>query len=95
MWESASGLVTIAGGKLTGYRKMAEAVVDKIAASLNTEFGVASKPCITKDIPISGGEVGGSKHIQTFISKKIESGVKGGLTHEEADYLAQRLRFEC
>lgn len=89
VWESASGLVTIAGGKLTGYRKMAEAVVDKIAASLNTEFGVASKPCITKDIPISGGEVGGSKHIQTFISKKIESGVKAGLTHEEADYLAQ------
>ncbi|WP_339262073.1 glycerol-3-phosphate dehydrogenase/oxidase [Solibacillus sp. FSL W7-1472] len=89
VWESASGLVTIAGGKLTGYRKMAEAVVDKIAASLNTEFGVASKPCITKDIPISGGEVGGSKHIQTFISKKIESGVKAGLTQEEADYLAQ------
>lgn len=89
VWESASGLVTIAGGKLTGYRKMAEAVVDKIAASLNTEFGVASKPCITKDIPISGGEVGGSKNIQTFISKKIESGVKAGLTHEEADYLAQ------
>ncbi|OBW60252.1 glycerol-3-phosphate dehydrogenase [Solibacillus silvestris] len=89
VWESASGLVTIAGGKLTGYRKMAETVVDKIAASLNSEFGVASKPCITKDIPISGGEVGGSKHIQTFISKKIESGVKAGLTHEEADYLAQ------
>ncbi|MFL0584022.1 glycerol-3-phosphate dehydrogenase/oxidase [Solibacillus silvestris] len=89
VWESASGLVTIAGGKLTGYRKMAEAVVDKIAASLNTEFGVASKPCITKNIPISGGEVGGSKHIQTFISKKIESGVKAGLTHEEAGYLAQ------
>ncbi|MBM7664014.1 glycerol-3-phosphate dehydrogenase [Solibacillus kalamii] len=89
VWESVSGLVTIAGGKLTGYRKMAEAVVDKIAASLNTEFGVASKPCITKNIPISGGEVGGSKHIQTFISKKIEVGVKAGLTHEDADYLAQ------
>ncbi|MGN7478560.1 glycerol-3-phosphate dehydrogenase/oxidase [Solibacillus silvestris] len=89
VWESASGLVTIAGGKLTGYRKMAEAVVDKIAASLKAEFGVASKPCITKNITISGGEVGGSKHIQTFISKKTEPGVKAGLTKEEAAYLAQ------
>lgn len=89
VWESASGLVTIAGGKLTGYRKMAEAVVNKISASLKAEFGVDSKPCITKNIPISGGEVGGSKHIQTFISKKTELGVKAGLTKEEAAYLAQ------
>ncbi|MEK5080695.1 glycerol-3-phosphate dehydrogenase/oxidase [Solibacillus sp. FSL W7-1436] len=89
VWESASGLVTIAGGKLTGYRKMAEAVVNKISASLKAEFGVESKPCITKNIPISGGEVGGSKHIQTFISKKTELGVKAGLTKEEAAYLAQ------
>lgn len=89
VWESDSGLVTIAGGKLTGYRKMAEAVVDKISASLKEEFGVASKPCMTKNIPISGGEVGGSKHIQTFISKKTELGVKAGLTKEEAAYLAQ------
>lgn len=89
VWESDSGLVTIAGGKLTGYRKMAEAVVNKISASLKAEFGVESKPCITKNIPISGGEVGGSKHIQTFISKKTELGVKAGLTKEEAAYLAQ------
>ncbi|MER2030432.1 MAG: glycerol-3-phosphate dehydrogenase/oxidase [Solibacillus sp.] len=88
VWESASGLVTIAGGKLTGYRKMAEAVVNKISASLKAEFGVESKPCITKNIPISGGEVGGSKHIQTFISKKTDLGVKAGLTKEEAAYLA-------
>ena len=27
IWESQSGLVTIAGGKLTGYRKMAEKIV--------------------------------------------------------------------
>lgn len=89
VWESPSGLVTIAGGKLTGYRKMAETIIDKIAESLKVEFGVTSKPCITKNIPISGGEVGGSKHIQTFISKKTELGVKAGLSKEEAAYLAQ------
>ena len=31
VWISASGLITIAGGKLTGYRKMAEAAVDAAA----------------------------------------------------------------
>ena len=30
IWESKSGLITIAGGKLTGYRKMAENVVNRI-----------------------------------------------------------------
>ena len=36
IWESASGLVTIAGGKLTGYRKMAETVVDLLAKRIRT-----------------------------------------------------------
>lgn len=89
VWESKAGLVTIAGGKLTGYRKMAETVVNRIATSLQTEFGIASKPCITKNLPISGGEVGGSKHLPAFIEKKAELGVKAGLTKEESAYLAK------
>ena len=36
IWESTTGLVTIAGGKLTGYRKMAETVVDLLAKRLRT-----------------------------------------------------------
>lgn len=35
IWESPSGLLTIAGGKLTGYRKMAENIVDKIVEKNN------------------------------------------------------------
>lgn len=89
VWESEAGLITIAGGKLTGYRKMAEAVVDRITASLQTKFGIVSKPCITKNLPISGGEVGGSQNLQAFIKEKAKLGVKAGLTNEEATYLAQ------
>lgn len=37
IWESYSGLITIAGGKLTGYRKMAEAVVNLLAAGLSKQ----------------------------------------------------------
>ena len=34
VWQSLAGLFTIAGGKLTGYRKMAESIVNTIAKQL-------------------------------------------------------------
>ncbi len=37
MFVSSSGLITIAGGKLTGYRKMAERVVDVVARKMREE----------------------------------------------------------
>ena len=33
IWQSEHGLITIAGGKLTGYRKMAEKIVDLLVNS--------------------------------------------------------------
>lgn len=71
IWVSDSGLITIAGGKLTGYRKMAETVVDKVGKLLQ-EGTTTLKPCQTKSMAISGGEVGGSKNYPSFVAKKIE-----------------------
>ncbi|MGE8005763.1 glycerol-3-phosphate dehydrogenase/oxidase [Lysinibacillus sp. NPDC093216] len=88
VWESASGLVTIAGGKLTGYRKMAETVLNMIAQDLEQRFGIASKPCYTKNIHISGGDVGGSQNLHAFVSKRTKMGVDIGLSEEEAKHLA-------
>lgn len=88
VWESASGLVTIAGGKLTGYRKMAETVLNKIAQDLEQHFGIASKPCYTKQIHISGGDVGGSQNLHAFVSKRTKMGTDLGLSEEEAKHLA-------
>ncbi|MFJ3389845.1 MULTISPECIES: glycerol-3-phosphate dehydrogenase/oxidase [unclassified Lysinibacillus] len=88
VWESASGLVTIAGGKLTGYRKMAETVLNMIAQDLEQRFGIASKPCYTKQIHISGGDVGGSQNLHAFVSKRTKMGVDIGLSEEEAKHLA-------
>jgi glycerol-3-phosphate dehydrogenase len=45
-----SGLITIAGGKWTTYRKMAEDAVDQ-AADL---AGIEPEPCVTKTLPIHG-----------------------------------------
>ncbi|HSM60128.1 MAG TPA: glycerol-3-phosphate dehydrogenase C-terminal domain-containing protein, partial [Longimicrobiales bacterium] len=47
---SESGLVTIAGGKWTTYRKMAEDTVD-VAASV---AGLEQRPCVTRELNVQG-----------------------------------------
>lgn len=88
VWESKSGLVTIAGGKLTGYRKMAETVLNTIAKELKAEFGIDSKPCSTKHIHISGGDIGGSQNLEAFVARRTEKGMELGLSAAEASHLA-------
>jgi len=70
IWESESGLITIAGGKLTGYRKMAENVVNLLANQLSILNQHSYKPCRTVHLPISGGDFSGNINYQTFIIKK-------------------------
>jgi glycerol-3-phosphate dehydrogenase len=55
--ESAQGLITIAGGKLTTYRVMARAVADRVAARLHDLDGrpVAARPA-TDRLALPGGE---------------------------------------
>jgi glycerol-3-phosphate dehydrogenase len=89
IWESKSGLLTIAGGKLTGYRKMAETIVDRLAAEFHTEEAKKFPTCQTKHLPISGGNVGGANNFNTFIAKKITKGIEAGLTHEDAEQLTR------
>ncbi|CAM4083300.1 glycerol-3-phosphate dehydrogenase [Bacillus manliponensis] len=89
IWTSDSGLITIAGGKLTGYRKMAEMVLDYVTSLLQKE-GQGSYPAsATKNMPISGGHVGGSKNLPAFIASKAEEGKAFGLTKEEAEHFAK------
>ncbi|MEH7381496.1 glycerol-3-phosphate dehydrogenase/oxidase [Bacillus sp. JJ1533] len=90
IWVSDSGLITIAGGKLTGYRKMAETVVDRVGKLLEEEGHTRLKPCQTKDIAISGGNVGGSKNYPGFVSEKVQQLVKEfQLTTEDAEKLTR------
>jgi glycerol-3-phosphate dehydrogenase len=87
---SESGLLTIAGGKLTGYRKMAERIVDLVAAQLKAE-GQGSYPgCTTDRIRLSGGDVGGSAKFEGFVKEKVREGVNVGLSEQEAELLVRR-----
>ncbi|SFL47511.1 glycerol-3-phosphate dehydrogenase/oxidase [Salibacterium qingdaonense] len=89
IWEHDSGIFSIAGGKLTGYRKMAQHVVDKVASRFKEEYGVAFQSCQTKYWKLSGGDVGGGKGFPGFLKEKTKEGEALGLSAEEAAYLAR------
>ncbi|MFD1176528.1 glycerol-3-phosphate dehydrogenase/oxidase [Paenibacillus puldeungensis] len=90
IWQSASGLITIAGGKLTGYRKMAETVVDRVAAKLQQEQGLSFAACSTRRLPISGGQVGGSVAFPEYIRAKTAEAVAAGVPQELAIKWAEK-----
>lgn len=90
VFESDSGLITIAGGKLTGYRKMAERVVDIAAEQLQREGAGKYPKSSTSKVCLSGGDVNGSKGFQSFAEKSIREGESLGLTAEVAEQLVQR-----
>jgi glycerol-3-phosphate dehydrogenase len=85
IWESSSGLISIAGGKLTGYRKMAETIVDLISVDHKNRF----KECQTKSLPISGGDVGGSKGFNYFKKRFSSAGIAIGLSESEYKRLSR------
>ena len=89
IWTSESGLITIAGGKLTGYRKMAEMVVDYVTNLLQKEGHSSYPKSDTKHMPISGGHVSGSHGFPAFIAKKAGEGTKYGLTTAQAEEFAK------
>ena len=90
IWFSESGIMTIAGGKLTGYRKMAEQIVDSVVKKFKEENLGSFKPCRTKNMPISGGHVGGSQKFPQFIEKKVFEYKDLNLSPGELEFLAKR-----
>jgi glycerol-3-phosphate dehydrogenase len=80
---SDSGLISIAGGKLTGYRKMAEKITDIVSKDLGI-----NKACTTVNLRLSGGDIGGSENLAQFLDEKTNEGVKLGLAAEEARKLS-------
>jgi glycerol-3-phosphate dehydrogenase len=90
IFVSPSGLISIAGGKLTGYRKMAEKVVNLVDVKRKADGLPALPPCRTRTLPISGGDVGGGAGFEAFVRRQIPEGVAAGLGEEEAARIAKR-----
>ena len=76
IFVSDSGLISIAGGKLTGYRKMAERVVNRVAKKLEEDHKRKTKACSTDQIPLAGNRFANYAEVEDYISeweKKLET----------------------
>lgn len=76
IFESKTGLISIAGGKLTGYRKMAERIVDLVAEKYGDNTDRTFKDCFTREIPLAGGDFKNFAEVlkyQTEMEKLAES----------------------
>ncbi|WP_173915652.1 glycerol-3-phosphate dehydrogenase/oxidase [Halobacillus sp. Marseille-Q1614] len=87
IFVSDSGLISMAGGKLTGYRKMAETAINLVRDQIAEEYGIRYSDSETKRMPISGGEVNGSKGFKVFKEERVKIGESLGLTVEKAGAL--------
>ena len=67
LFVSDSGLISIAGGKLTGYRKMAERVVNRVARKLEEDFKRKTKACTTDRIPLMGNNFAHFTEVEKYI----------------------------
>ena len=83
IWTSETGLLTIAGGKLTGYRKMAETITDLLCKDLKKE-GMVAGACTTKNLKLSGGEFHHPSDYVIYTENKARELMKLGLTNKEA-----------
>ncbi|MFY0520886.1 glycerol-3-phosphate dehydrogenase/oxidase [Lysinibacillus sp. UGB7] len=87
IWTAPSGLMTIAGGKLTGYRQMAETAVDKIVKM--HKFKHASS-CITRELSLSGAKGINAINFPDYTAYKAREGVQYGLNYDEAKQLVKK-----
>ena len=86
IFESDSGLLSIAGGKLTGYRKMAERVVDRLGKQLDTEGG-SLDDTTTRQIVLSGGPFKDFAEVLRYEKEIAALLSAASLTTERASYL--------
>ncbi len=85
IFESSSGLISIAGGKLTGYRKMAERVVDLIIKRKFEDRKLAE--CTTDSMLLAGGGLKSVTEVASY-NKEIATRVGTlGLKGDHAAYL--------
>jgi len=84
---SSTGLVSMAGGKLTGYRMMAKKVVDKIARDLSRNAGKEYARCRTLKIPLNGNDFKDSREVTAYSGEISKALVAYKIPDKYASYL--------
>ena len=87
IFESKTGLISIAGGKLTGYRKMAERLVDLVEKKYEKHADKKLKKCFTDEIPLSGGIFKNAKDVRNYVDETAKKLAPYGFDRFDAKYL--------
>ncbi|MEM1322757.1 MAG: glycerol-3-phosphate dehydrogenase/oxidase [Bacteroidota bacterium] len=87
IFESPTGLISIAGGKLTGYRKMAERVVDEVAERYEAAGKGQLQACHTNQIDLGGGPFDHGAAVEAYAQQVSQQVQKAGLPESTARYL--------
>lgn len=87
--RSDDGIITLSGGKITDYRKMAAGALALIRTILDSEFNVTTKEIDSKKLQVSGGHFDPTNVEETIkfytrIAKEV------GMSEKEATDLANR-----
>lgn len=90
IFESASGLLSIAGGKLTGYRIMAEKIVNKVQEKLERLGSKKIQACKTKEIRLVGGGFENAQEIIEFGGVQLGEAKQIGATPLQIQRLVER-----
>lgn len=87
IFESGTGLISIAGGKLTGYRKMAERVVDLV---IKKHFASRKlMPCMTHKIKLTHSDFVDFVAVKRYTVLVARHLIKLGLPETKAKYLVE------
>lgn len=81
------GLITVAGGKLTDYRKMAIGAMKAVIEVLEKNFNLTYKLIDSAKYSVSGGEIN-PQEVDEETEKLAQLGIERGLNESEATYLA-------
>jgi glycerol-3-phosphate dehydrogenase len=91
MFESSSGLLCVAGGKLTTYRRMAKAVVDRVAAGiLEKDRDRILTPCWTHEISLGAPPEEG---YSPFSRHELDADIRHHLVSDYGTWTSQILSF--
>jgi len=68
IFVAPDGLISIAGGKLTGYRKMGERIVDLVIKKDHDEISQKLKSVYTKELPLGSEDFMTNEEVQAYIA---------------------------
>ena len=90
IFESPSGLISIAGGKLTGYRKMAERVVDLVDKRASKDYGLELKDIQTEKLSLNTTPFENYNAVKIYVKDILPRWLAYGFNQTEIKALVHR-----